>query len=474
MDIYLGQKGYTISKSIIPIEQEEKIRNELMVKAYIPKSVIQSYPFPIYRESKNKFYLPRFYGIDHFLKDPPLKIKRGEEINLNFNGKLRDYQERIVNKYVDYVKDEGGGLLEIDTGMGKTIMALNIISRLNVKTLIIVHKEFLVDQWIERIQEFLPEASIGKIQGKKIDIEGKSIVIGMLQSLSMKSYEQSTFESFGFTVIDEVHHLGAEVFCQALFKIVTRYVLGLSATMDRKDGLTKVFKMFIGDIIHKEKRDTSNANVIVKAYDYKNDDEEFNEIKYDFRGNPQYSTMISKLCDCDDRSEFIIKLIKDELKVNDNKHIIVLGHNKSLLNYLYNAISSRNISSVGYYVGGMKKEQLKESESKKVIIATYSMASEGLDIKSLNTLVMATPKTDIVQSVGRILRSEHGSPTVIDVVDKHDLFVKQYYKRRAFYKKQNYKIIRNLKTNKEDENEEDKIRNPLQGKCFINITNLEI
>ena len=66
MDIYLGQKGYTISKSIIPIEQEEKIRNELMVKAYIPKSVIQSYPFPIYRESKNKFYLPRFYGIDHF------------------------------------------------------------------------------------------------------------------------------------------------------------------------------------------------------------------------------------------------------------------------------------------------------------------------------------------------------------------------------------------------------------------------
>ena len=291
MDIYIGQRGYTISKSIVPIEQEEKIRNELMVKPYIPKSIIQTYPFPIYRESKNKFYLPRFYGIDHFMKDPPLKIKKGESININFNGKLRDYQERIVNKYVDYVKDEGGGLLEIDTGMGKTIMALNIISKLNVKTLIIVHKEFLVDQWIERIQEFLPEASIGKIQGKKIDIEGKSIVIGMLQSLSMKSYDLDTFDSFGFTVIDEVHHLGAEVFCQALFKIVTRYVLGLSATMDRKDGLTKVFKMFIGDIIHKEKRDTTNTNVIVKVFDYKNDDEEFNEIKYDYRGNTQYSTL---------------------------------------------------------------------------------------------------------------------------------------------------------------------------------------
>lgn len=474
MDIYIGQRGYTISKSIVPIEQEEKIRNELMVKPYIPKSIIQTYPFPIYRESKNKFYLPRFYGIDHFMKDPPLKIKKGESININFNGKLRDYQERIVNKYVDYVKDEGGGLLEIDTGMGKTIMALNIISKLNVKTLIIVHKEFLVDQWIERIQEFLPEASIGKIQGKKIDIEGKSIVIGMLQSLSMKSYDLDTFDSFGFTVIDEVHHLGAEVFCQALFKIVTRYVLGLSATMDRKDGLTKVFKMFIGDIIHKEKRDTSNTNVIVKVFDYKNDDEEFNEIKYDFRGNPQYSTMISKLCDCNDRSEFIIKLIKNEVEENSKKHIIVLAHNKSLLSYLYNAIESRNICTVGYYVGGMKKEALKESESKRVIIATYSMASEGLDIKTLNTLVMATPKTDIVQSVGRILRSEHGSPVIIDVLDQHDLFVKQYYKRRTFYKKQNYIIKRNSKTKIEDEKQEDTIKNPLQGKCFININDLNL
>ena len=88
-----------------------------------------------------------------------------------------------------------------------------------------------------------------------------------------------------------------------------------------------------------------------------------------------------------------------------------------------------------------KKEDLKESESKKVIIATYSMASEGLDIKSLNTLIMATPKTDIVQSVGRILRSPHSTPMIIDIVDQHDLCNKQYYKRRAFYKKQNYSYL---------------------------------
>ena len=478
MSVYLGQRGYTISKSIIPIEQEEKIRNDLMVKAFLPKSVIQNYPFPIYRESKTKFYLPRFYGYDYFTKDPEIKIKQGKPIDLEFTGNLRDYQQRIVDKYVNYVKDCGGGLLEIDTGLGKTIMALYLISKLNVKTLIIVHKEFLVDQWIERIQEFLPDASIGKIQGKTIDIENKTIVIGMLQSLSMKSYDQDIFSDFGFTIIDEVHHMGAEVFCQALFKIVTRYVLGLSATMERKDGLTKVFKMFIGDIIHKEKRDTSATEVVVNAYNYKNDDEEFNEMKYDFRGNPLYSTMISKLCACSDRSEFIIKIIKKEI-IQDEKHIIVLGHNKSLLNYLYNAIESRNICSVGYYIGGMKKDALKESEGKKVIIATYSMASEGLDIKSLNTLIMATPKTDIVQSVGRILRSPQSTPTIIDIVDQHDMFKKQYYKRRAFYKKQNYKIKRinnidTLTSTVNEEVEESSLKNPFQGKCFIDIKHLDI
>jgi superfamily II DNA or RNA helicase len=89
----------------------------------------------------------------------------------------------------------------------------------------------------------------------------------------------------------------------------------------------------------------------------------------------------------------------------------------------------------------MKDADLKASESKKIIIATYAMASEGLDIKTLTTLIMATPKTDVCQSVGRILRAKHTTPVVIDIIDAHDLFINQWQKRKAYYKKQNYKII---------------------------------
>ena len=89
----------------------------------------------------------------------------------------------------------------------------------------------------------------------------------------------------------------------------------------------------------------------------------------------------------------------------------------------------------------MKEQALKETESKQVVIATYAMAAEALDIKSLTTLIMATPKTDIEQSVGRILREKHSSPIVVDIVDSHSTFKNQWRKRKTFYKKENYKII---------------------------------
>jgi superfamily II DNA or RNA helicase len=89
----------------------------------------------------------------------------------------------------------------------------------------------------------------------------------------------------------------------------------------------------------------------------------------------------------------------------------------------------------------MKEQALKETEGRKVVIATYAMAAEALDIKTLTTLIMATPKTDIEQSVGRILREKHSNPIVVDIVDSHDTFKNQWRKRKTFYKKENYKII---------------------------------
>ena len=439
---YLGKMGYTISKDGLTPKESKLIKDHLTVSPYIPKSPVQPEKYKIYLESHRKYYLPRYFGIQHFGEPEAYCIPKGDPIQVEFVGSLRTNQLPIVEAYLSKVNDRtgGGGLLDVPCGWGKTAMALYICSQLKVKTLVIVHKSFLVNQWIERIEEFLPSVRIGKIQGKEVDVQNKDIVIGMLQSLSLKHYPEDTFASFGFTIVDECHHISSEVFSQSLTRIVTKYTLGLSATMTRKDGLTHVFKLFLGEVVYAVKRMTDDT-VVVKSLLYDSKDDEFKETIYDHRGNPQYSTMITKICNYNDRSEFILQVLKNELSYSPEQQIMVLAQNKSILTYLYDAIVHRNLGSVGYYMGGMKESQLKESETKQIVVATYAMASEGLDIKTLTTLLFATPRTDITQAVGRILRVKHNRPLIVDIVDTHDVFKRKYKKRVAYYKKNKYTIM---------------------------------
>ena len=263
--------------------------------------------------------------------------------------------------------------------------------------------------------------------------------------------------------------------------------------MDRKDGTTFVFKMFLGEIVYKI-ASKKQRNVQVRAIHYHSSDPVFNKMEYDFRGNPAFSTMISKLCDYAPRTEFIIKVIKDMFAENGEQQIMVIAHNKNVLTYIHDAIKEREIATVGYYIGGMKESALKLTESKQVVIATYAMAAEALDIKTLCTLIMVTPKTDIEQSVGRILRSDHDQPVVVDIVDSHDSFVKQWAKRKTFYRKENYEIVKttfstykgtdtawetvyvpkviagkSAATKDESDPEEDQI----ERKCLINLEEME-
>ena len=234
-----------------------------------------------------------------------------------------------------------------------------------------------------------------------------------------------------------------------------------------------------------------NTKVLVKKVQYIVDDDEFNDVISDFRGQILYSSMITKLCNYDYRSNFIVNVIDYELKENENQQIMVLSQNKSLIYYLLERLNDKKMD-VGLYLGGMKEAELKKSESKKIILATYSMASEGLDIKTLTTLIMATPKSDICQSVGRILRQKHEHPLVIDIVDKHQIFKNQYKKRETYYKKQNFDIVtlnnsnyftqntgdkQNIKsflTNKTINNKEEKTNNieTTSNRCLIDISSL--
>ena len=388
----------------------------------------------------------QLYG---FLQNIPSRCPRKQKVLHENNKAGRDplkYKVRVEK--MDRALDDYYGF-EIDgnrrfvlgdfTVTHNTVMALKIVSLLKKKTLILVHKEFLMNQWIERIQEFLPNTRVGRIQAQTCDVVDKDIVLGMIQTMYNKEFPAELYAQFGLTIIDEVHRIGSEEFSKTLLKTVTPLMLGISATVERKDGLTKLLYMFIGPKIYSERR-VDEDPVCVRAIEYISQDAGFNETEYDFRGNPKYSTMISKLSEFGPRSDFIVKVLKDLVQENTAVQIMVLCHNRCLLKYFYEAIHHQGFASTGYYVGGMKEVALKETEGKQIVLATYAMAAEALDIKSLSALVMASPKTDITQSVGRILRTRHDNPIIVDIVDRHEIFQNQWRQRKTFYRKCNYRI----------------------------------
>jgi superfamily II DNA or RNA helicase len=192
---YLGTQGYTVYKNDFSPEMIKKIKKDLKITPVSQMAGRMGGGFQTsylsYRESENKLYLPRFYGLRELGIPCMSKLNLGRDIDVPFEGSLRPIQQTIINAYIQSVERQsidcgfrgGGGLLELECGGGKTVCGLHIISLLKKKTLIIVQKEFLVNQWIERIQQFLPSARVGKIQASVIDIDNKDIVIGMLQSL---------------------------------------------------------------------------------------------------------------------------------------------------------------------------------------------------------------------------------------------------------------------------------------------------
>ena len=450
MTTKLSNDGYKIIKNNYDTKMIKEIKDELTVKPYTYNKSQNNDTgrFCVYMESPKKLYLPRFYGLKKFNVPTINTIHEGDDININFKGNLRPEQQPIEDIYLKNAHEKGGGIISLKCGGGKTVLALHIACMLKKKTIVVVHKDFLMTQWRDRIIEFIPNARIGKIQQNTIDIEDKDIVLAMVQSLSMKEYQENTFKSFGLAIFDECHHLGAEVFSKSMGKVASKYMLGLSATPKRKDGLSKVFEWYMGDIVYLQK--TKNEDYVeVQLIECKFDKdqlrrhniEKYNKEEVNFRKEPCIPKMINNICEYFPRCELVRDLIK---KYNREKRsILILSDRRGHLNVLYEML---NAYSRGYYVGGMKPEELRESQEKDIILATFSMASEGMDIPKLNTVILASPKSDVEQSVGRIFRQKECDrkfhPLIIDIQDNFSTFTKQCEKRIKFYHKNNYTIFK--------------------------------
>ena len=449
---YLSHRGYAIEKqgNELLIEQ---LKKELTVKPRVNSMMLQEEvkTFPVYRENQQKLYLPKNFGLDKFGVPDVIQMEKGEDCpNLNFHGQLRPIQEEPVQAFLQATKDpkKMGGILSLPCGAGKTVIALQLSSHFKKKTLIVCHTQFLMDQWIERIEQYLPDAKTGKIKQNLCQIDGYDIVIASLQSLAMRDYDATIFKQFGFVVLDECHHLGAEVFSRCLPKITCRRMLGLSATLKRKDGLSKVFEWHLGKPVFTIKRKDCEVKVLVERY-YDPNPEYAREHKIWNTGKLNVAKMINKICEFPPRNYKIVQTLKKIMETEPNRKVLILSERRNHLQALEEILRLEKFTSIGYYVGGMSKQQLDEGATFDIILATFQLASEAMDIPKLNTLILASPVSSIEQPIGRIQRKKKEEreyiPLVIDILDEFSIFERQGAKRITFYKKNEYDIIDTIK-----------------------------
>jgi superfamily II DNA or RNA helicase len=234
--------------------------------------------------------------------------------------------------------------------------------------------------------------------------------------------------------------LGAEVFSRSLLKVGPKYTLGLSATPTRSDGLTKVFEWFLGPIVFQIKQ-REQEDVNVKLLEFYENHDDYSSIKTNFKGQINMPTMITNICLYSPRNNLIVEQIKE--CISESRKILILSDRREHLKILKESFDKLGFSN-GFYLGGMKQKDLKISEDKDIMLGTFSMASEGFDCKTLNTIILASPKSNIEQAVGRILRQKKEDrkhiPLIIDIIDNFSVFQRQGEKRKKFYTKNNYNI----------------------------------
>ena len=441
----LTRSGYIVNNP------PPELKKELTVRAIVNDDFgFPPPPFKVFRPTKNGICVPRYYGISKL--GEPTEDKRPEptRTRVKFHGTLRDATHQ--NAALAAAIDAGHGVLSLPCGFGKTTVSLAIACKLGYRTMIIVHKEFLANQWEERIKQFCPGATIGRVQQNKKDVEC-DFVIAMLQSLSLKEYTFGDFDSIGTLIVDEAHHICAKVFSQSLFKMCPKHIFGLSATPNRKDGLTKVLHWFMGPTFFAVERENQQD---VEVFPIEFECQRFRDPPPCTRfGKLSLSTMITELTENRERNSMLVGLISRIAK--STRQILVLSDRRQHCMMLHQCFPKRS----GLYMGGMKEADLAESSTKKIIFATFSLAHERLDIPSLDTVILATPKSDIVQSIGRIMRETKGkknNPNIYDIFDQWSVCHAMYNKRLRVYKQGGFKMP---KMKEEEPNQFEK------GECLI-------
>ncbi len=390
--------------------------------------------------------LSKELGIETTITD---KRFQGLPINVAFKGNLTSDQQKAADEMIKHET----GVLSASTAFGKTVIGAYLIVKRTVNTLILVHRKQLLEQWIDSLEQFLElgDCQVGKIGGGSRK-PNYCIDVATIQSLSKKGVVDDLVADYGHLIVDECHHISARSFEIVARQSKCKFITGLSATVQRKDGQHPIIFMNCGPIRYKvdDKQQARSRpfahKVIVKKTDFKNN-------RYDTSNYATIHELYESLINDEERNQMIVNDVLAASK--ELRFPVVLTERKRHLEILKGLIEAK-VSHVIAMHGGMGKKQRRAAQTAlenvhndqaKVVLATGRYLGEGFDDQRLDTLFLTLPiswKGTIAQYAGRLHRRHQQKKEVL-IYDYADLNVamlsKMYSRRLAGYRSIGYELL---------------------------------
>lgn len=395
----------------------EKIAQELNIRleeTYVANPrVFYIQPF---RVDNDTLYLPYAYAKSKIgLKPKPRSAY--PSIVASFEGTLREEQKIVKNEVILELNRSGSCILSTYTGMGKTVLGIYLASKIKLKTLIIVNRLVLIDQWKKAIRTFCPMLTVETITPKK---PIKPADFYLINGINVSKLGCEAFREIGLLILDEAHLLLAELISQALQYITPRYLLGLSATPYRPDGMDILFELYFGSArVTRELRHHHTVYLVETGYKP--------PVQRTRIGRLDWNAILEFQAVHGPRNDLILSLIRQ----HSSRVFLVLCKRKAQATHLMSRLEDEG-ESVTSLIG----DQRNYDGEARILIATVQKAGVGFNHPRLDSLIVATDmEAYFLQYLGRVFRTEEVSPIIFDLVDDNPTLKKHYRTREAEYRK---------------------------------------